>query len=107
MTYNPQPLAPSTRDCARLRGRSAASCWCKLPNKRGWAPCPPKAQGVRTPPVINVVTEPSPGFLPLYERVVRAQGYTGNACTHCDSMRMRQNGTCEVCDDCGETGACG
>lgn len=40
-------------------------------------------------------------------REAMTQGYTGNECDHCGSMRMRQAGTCEVCDDCGESGACG
>lgn len=37
----------------------------------------------------------------------KAAGYTGNECDYCGSVRMRQAGTCELCDDCGESGACG
>lgn len=33
-------------------------------------------------------------------------GYTGNPCPTCGSARMRRNGTCEVCDDCGTTTGC-
>lgn len=36
----------------------------------------------------------------------KAQGYTGEHCANCGSMRVRQNGTCKVCDDCGMTTGC-
>ena len=34
------------------------------------------------------------------------QGYTGNVCSTCGSARMRRNGTCELCEDCGSTSGC-
>lgn len=38
----------------------------------------------------------------------RHQGYTGNICTKCGGMRMVRTGTCERCEDCGESsGGCG
>jgi len=103
------PLAVPKRNCARLRGVSARRCWCRLPNEGGWAPCPPEAQGVMTPPAPATVEWVEPPTASPHElsRLARAGGYTGNECDHCGSMRMRQNGTCEVCDDCGESGACG
>jgi ribonucleoside-diphosphate reductase alpha chain len=36
----------------------------------------------------------------------RVQGYTGEQCENCGSMRVRQNGTCKVCEDCGTTTGC-
>jgi len=33
-------------------------------------------------------------------------GYTGDSCGSCGSMRVRRNGTCTVCDDCGATSGC-
>lgn len=33
-------------------------------------------------------------------------GYSGNICPNCSGVRMRRNGTCEVCDDCGSTSGC-
>ncbi|MBC8145699.1 MAG: vitamin B12-dependent ribonucleotide reductase [bacterium] len=36
----------------------------------------------------------------------RAQGYTGDQCGNCASMRVKQNGACHVCDDCGTTSGC-
>lgn len=38
--------------------------------------------------------------------VARAQGYTGDTCTSCSGVRMRRNGSCLVCDDCGTTTGC-
>ena len=36
----------------------------------------------------------------------KVQGYTGEQCENCGSMRVKQNGTCKVCDDCGMTTGC-
>jgi ribonucleoside-diphosphate reductase alpha chain len=42
----------------------------------------------------------------------RGMGYTGDICTNtiggvlCGSTRVRKNGTCTVCDDCGGTSGC-
>jgi ribonucleoside-diphosphate reductase alpha chain len=36
----------------------------------------------------------------------KAQGYTGIQCPNCGSMRVKQNGSCQVCLDCGETTGC-
>ena len=36
----------------------------------------------------------------------KAQGFTGEQCPNCSSMRMKRNGTCMVCLDCGETTGC-
>ncbi|MCX8175316.1 MAG: vitamin B12-dependent ribonucleotide reductase [Candidatus Micrarchaeota archaeon] len=39
-------------------------------------------------------------------RSARAQGFTGAQCESCGSMKVKQNGTCQVCMDCGETTGC-
>ena len=36
----------------------------------------------------------------------RAQGYTGDQCSQCGSMRLKRNGSCSVCEDCGATTGC-
>ncbi len=36
----------------------------------------------------------------------KSKGYTGEQCGSCGSMRVRQNGTCTICDDCGVTSGC-
>jgi len=33
-------------------------------------------------------------------------GYTGEQCEVCGSMRVRKNGTCSVCEECGNTTGC-
>lgn len=36
----------------------------------------------------------------------RETGYTGNACTHCGSFKLRRNGACECCEECGASSGC-
>lgn len=36
----------------------------------------------------------------------KAIGYTGEQCENCGSIRVRRNGSCTVCDDCGTTSGC-
>ena len=33
-------------------------------------------------------------------------GYTGDVCDTCGSVRMRRNGACLLCEDCGSTSGC-
>jgi ribonucleoside-diphosphate reductase alpha chain len=37
----------------------------------------------------------------------KLQGFTGSICGTCASLRMKANGSCEVCLDCGATSGCG
>jgi len=39
-------------------------------------------------------------------RAAKAQGFTGAQCESCGSMKVKQNGACQVCIDCGETTGC-
>lgn len=36
----------------------------------------------------------------------RRKGYTGEQCPNCGSMKVRRNGTCSVCEECGSTTGC-
>ncbi|TSC58510.1 MAG: ribonucleoside-diphosphate reductase alpha chain [Candidatus Peregrinibacteria bacterium Greene0416_19] len=36
----------------------------------------------------------------------KLQGFTGSICLGCGSLRMKRNGSCEVCLDCGVTSGC-
>lgn len=36
----------------------------------------------------------------------RDAGYVGDPCSTCGSLRMRRNGSCLLCDDCGSTTGC-
>ena len=37
---------------------------------------------------------------------LKSQGYIGETCRNCGSMRVRQNGTCSMCEECGTTTGC-
>ncbi len=37
----------------------------------------------------------------------KLQGYTGSICGGCGSTKMKRNGSCELCMDCGATSGCG
>lgn len=39
-------------------------------------------------------------------QTARAQGFTGDACSICGSMKMKRNGSCMLCIDCGTTTGC-
>jgi ribonucleoside-diphosphate reductase alpha chain len=47
----------------------------------------------------------APATLPSRE-AAQGLGYTGEMCAKCNSVRMRQSGTCGVCEDCGTSGGC-
>lgn len=36
----------------------------------------------------------------------KSLGYTGDLCDTCGGCRMRRNGACLLCDDCGATSGC-
>jgi ribonucleoside-diphosphate reductase alpha chain len=36
----------------------------------------------------------------------RQIGYTGEQCSSCGSIRVKRNGSCTVCEDCGTTTGC-
>jgi len=39
-------------------------------------------------------------------KAAKEQGFTGGQCSACGSMKVKQNGSCQVCIDCGETTGC-
>lgn len=40
------------------------------------------------------------------KETARAQGFTGDTCASCGSMKMKRNGSCMVCLECGTTTGC-
>ena len=40
------------------------------------------------------------------QQQAKLQGFTGSLCSGCGSMKMKRNGSCEVCLDCGATSGC-
>jgi hypothetical protein len=47
--------------------------------------------------------KPTPAFS---KKDARMSGYTGDECTHCYSLRVKRNGSCLVCESCGNTTGC-
>ena len=60
-----------------------------------------KVQDKKSDEEPKIVEEKSDKFLEA-----KAKGYSGEQCSSCDSMRLRRNGNCMVCDDCGATTGC-
>ncbi len=57
----------------------------------------------------EIVAHDQPGLSAARKSQVyqaKVQGYTGEQCENCGSMRVKQNGTCKVCEDCGMTTGC-
>ncbi len=51
------------------------------------------------------VEETTKGALSKTE-LAKLQGFTGSLCSSCSSVKMKRNGSCEVCLDCGNTSGC-
>ncbi len=49
---------------------------------------------------------PSPADKVVQASTARAQGYTGDSCTQCHGFKVKRNGSCTVCEDCGATTGC-
>ncbi len=43
---------------------------------------------------------------PSMIEIAKQQGYTGSMCGGCGSFKLKRNGSCEVCLDCGATSGC-
>ncbi len=63
-------------------------------------------EGMPEIPVHNVHagTEPTAKSTPTEQ--AKLQGYTGTTCSACGSSKMKRNGSCELCLDCGATSGC-
>jgi hypothetical protein len=51
-------------------------------------------------------TAPKGAALSTLRSEARSKGYTGEQCSACGSLRVKRNGACTVCDDCGTTSGC-
>ena len=54
---------------------------------------------------LEVETKAENGSLSKTE-LAKLQGFTGSLCSSCSSVKMKRNGSCEVCLDCGNTSGC-
>ncbi len=48
----------------------------------------------------------SQGQMQVSPNDAKSIGYTGEQCEYCGSMRVRRNGACTVCEECGGTSGC-
>ncbi|MGN6486371.1 MAG: TSCPD domain-containing protein, partial [Devosia sp.] len=56
---------------------------------------------------LNPIPSPPPSQdLGQLRSQAQLQGYTGDQCSNCNSMRMKVSGHCMVCEDCGTTTGC-
>lgn len=39
-------------------------------------------------------------------KMAKDKGYTGDQCSGCGSMKVKRNGSCTLCEDCGTTSGC-
>lgn len=54
----------------------------------------------------KTITEKDEEVFDEKAKSAKAQGFTGAQCSACGSMKVKQNGSCQVCVDCGETTGC-
>ncbi|RYE10641.1 MAG: vitamin B12-dependent ribonucleotide reductase [Hyphomicrobiales bacterium] len=56
---------------------------------------------------VNPLPSPPPSTdIKQLRSQAQMQGYTGDQCSNCNSMRMKVSGHCMVCEDCGTTTGC-
>lgn len=68
-----------------------------------------KPQAVESPPLpkstkVSTTTNIKPAKASHYSP--SDVGYTGDMCMICQGIRMRRNGACLLCEDCGSTSGC-
>lgn len=56
--------------------------------------------------VDKVIADADPEAGPTSLEQAKQQGYTGSMCSGCGSSKMKRNGSCELCLDCGATSGC-
>jgi ribonucleoside-diphosphate reductase alpha chain len=59
------------------------------------------ATALKSAPVADIVLDRDAA-----RKEAKANGYTGDVCTECSGVRLRQTGHCWVCETCGTSGGC-
>jgi len=57
-------------------------------------------------PISPTTAQNAPTIIADDKAAARAQGFTGDTCSNCGSMKMKRNGSCQVCLECGTTTGC-
>lgn len=69
----------------------------------------PAAEIPAPPPAVLLASEAIPVSMPLpalSREAARGAGYVGDPCSFCQSMQVKRNGSCLVCESCGQTTGC-
>ena len=74
----------------------------KRENGEQHAPAQPAAKALPEPEAVTAKSTRKSDTV----MVARQQGYTGEMCGSCGSSRVKRNGACTVCEDCGTTSGC-
>jgi ribonucleoside-diphosphate reductase alpha chain len=53
-----------------------------------------------------VTTAAAPKKAAINAKEAKQFGFTGEQCSNCSSLRVKRNGSCTVCEDCGTTSGC-
>jgi ribonucleoside-diphosphate reductase alpha chain len=61
---------------------------------------------VQEKPAAEAAQSSASDAAPSTLEVAKLQGFTGSICSGCSSTKMKRNGSCEVCLDCGATSGC-
>jgi len=91
-SYTP-PAAASTSTVTALRSATALKS----------DPAPTVLNAAELNPIPSPPAQQDAGQL---RQQALMQGYTGDQCSNCNSMRMKVSGHCMVCEDCGTTTGC-
>jgi hypothetical protein len=65
------------------------------------AVAPRPASTAKPPPPAIILPAPK-----MTREQANASGYTGDLCTSCQGMQVKRNGSCLVCETCGQTTGC-
>ncbi|MCR4369185.1 MAG: vitamin B12-dependent ribonucleotide reductase [archaeon] len=67
---------------------------------------PTPQEEARRPKTIEEMDRQEPSEDEIRIKVALERGYTGDQCGSCASMKVKRNGSCTVCEDCGTTSGC-
>lgn len=77
-----------------------------LKKARGMPDVPPEPELPKPVPDISVTLLESERAPAMTREQAAASGYTGDHCANCQGMRVKVDGHCSVCEDCGTTTGC-
>ncbi|MBW8888574.1 MAG: adenosylcobalamin-dependent ribonucleoside-diphosphate reductase [Fibrobacteres bacterium] len=97
-----KPIAPGTHGAGEAKAGPIVNGDAVAARSEAAGKASPEAVPV---PAGSAAPESAEGTARARDQARRA-GYTGESCASCGSVRVRRNGTCIVCEDCGTTSGC-